>query len=415
MFRMTRIDTRMVGEMPLIVERIPGVRSAALTWLLPAGSARLPDGYDGMTAMWSEMICRGAGPLDSRAQADAFDRLGVSRGTRVETFYLSVSATLLGSRVDEALPLIVDMVRRPTLGTDQVEPVRDLCLQAIAGLADDPQERAMVELRRRHAPVPINRSSLGSEADLRRFGADEPRGMWADFARPGGSILALAGDVDIERVEPRVRELLQGWSGGVAEATWKDDAPRGVHHIEDDTNQVHIAIAHDSPSEQDEDCWLERVVCAVLSGGMSGRLFTEVREKRSLCYSVYASYGADARYGRTVAYSGTTPERAQETVDVLLAELRRIHDPAGRVTEGEFQRAMIGLKSRLVMSGESSGARAGAIARDHARIGRARTLDELTGRLERITLDEVNAYLTRRELGRMTAVTIGPAALNISL
>ncbi len=412
---MSRIETQMIGAMPLIVERIPGVSSTGVTWLLPAGSARQPDGCDGISAMWAELVCRGAGDLDSRAQADAFDRLGASRGTRVETFYLSMSTTMLGARLGDVLPLFVDMARRPTLAADQVEPVRDLCLQSIASLADEPQERSMVELRRRHAPSPINRSSLGSEEDLRNLTAADTHDMWSRFARPGGSILSMAGDVDMQTVAPQIEALLSGWEGETEDLSWKDDSDRGYHHLDDDTNQVHIAIAHDSPPEPSEDCWLERVVCAVLSGGMSGRLFTEVREKRSLCYSVYASYGADARYGRTVAYSGTTPERAQETADVLMAELRRINEPAGRITEGEFQRALIGLKSKLVMSGESTSARAGAIARDHARIGRARTLDELTGQLESVTLDAVNAYLERRELGTMTAVTIGPSALQMTL
>ena len=401
--------------MTLVTERIPGVRSAALTWLLPAGSARQPAHLDGLSAAWAELLCRGTSSLDSRAQADAFDRLGASRGTRVETFHLAVSATLLGSRVADVMPLVIDMARDPLMAPEQLEPVRDLCLQSIASLDDDPQERVMVELRRRHAPAPINRSTLGTIDGLNAIASGDPIEQWRAMAVPGGSIFAAAGDIDHNQIADQLNALTSDWTGSASDVEWDDDAPRGYDHLEDQTNQVHIAIAHDSPAEPDDDCWLERVVTGVLSGGMSGRLFTEVREKRSLCYSVYAAYGTDARYGRTVAYAGTTPERAQETADVLLSELRRINTAAGAITEGEFQRAMTGLKSRLVMSGESTGARAGALARDIARFGQPRSLDELTRTLDAITLDQVNAYLERRSLGTMTAVTIGPASLTMEL
>ena len=156
---------------------------------------------------------------------------------------------------------------------------------------------------------------------------------------------------------------------------------------------------------------MERVTTSALSGGMSGRLFTEVREKRGLCYSVHASYAADRDYGRSIAYSGTTPERAGETLKVLRGELERIATSAGQVTEDEFARAIVGMKSRLVMSGESTGARASALARDIWKLGRPRSLDELAETVDAITLDQVNDYLAQRSMGEMTVCTLGPESL----
>src|SRR6185503_155644 len=107
----------------------------------------------------------------------------------------------------------------------------------------------------------------------------------------------------------------------------------------------------------------------------------------------------------------STPERAQESLDVLHAELERINTPDGRITPDEFWRAVVGMKSRLVFSGESTSARAGSLAADYHRLGRARSLDEMAGEIDRVTLDQVNAYLAGRELGRLTVQTLGPAAL----
>lgn len=398
----------------LVTERMPGVRSLGLAWLVPLGSARDPADRLGAGAILEELVCRGAGDLDSRAHADALDRLGASIGTRTETFHLAVTATLLGARAAETLPLVADMILRPKLDAAQLPAVKDLCVQAIEGLADDPQERVMLELRRRHAPPPINQIPLGSLEGVAACTHEDVAAHWRRGAVPNGSIIALAGDVDHDDAVARFNTMLAGWTGEARPVSWDDDAAeRGRHHLQDDTNQVHIALAYDAPPEPDAHAFTERVATAVLSGGMSCRLFTEVREKRSLCYSVYAAYAADAKYGRTVAYAGTTPERAQETLDVLLGELRRLRTPDGRVTREEFDRAVIGLKSRLVMSGESSGARAGALARDIHKLGRPRSLDELAAQVDAVTLDGLNAYLDGRPMGRITGVTIGPSPLTI--
>ncbi len=411
---MSRIRTfTLECGMPLLVESMPGVRSLGLTWLVPAGSARDPEARQGASAIWAEMLMRGAGELDSRAQADMFDRLGAARGAGVETFYLGLSGTLLGARLGEVLPLVADMVRRPRFDESALGPARDLCLQAIDAQKDDPQERLMVLLRARHAPPPINRSPLGTREGIERVTASEVKSLWHERARPVGSILALAGEVNADDAARRLDGLLRGWSGVAPAVSWGRPTTRGYHHEREDANQTHIAVAYDAPPEPDAGAWPERLAVAALSDGMSGRLFSEVREKRGLCYSVHASYAADAKYGRVVAYSGTTPPRAQETLDVLLSELKRITTAAGRMTEDEFRRAAIGLKSRLVMSGESTSGRAAALARDWHKLGRARSLEELAGEIDALTLPRINEHLERRSLGEFTVATLGPEALTL--
>jgi len=402
--------------MPLIVERVAGVRSAGLTWLISGGSAREPAEKEGLSAMWSELLFRGAGDLDSRAHADALDRLGASRDSDVETFFLRLSFSLLGDRVIEALPTIVDMVRRPRMDQASIEPARDLCMQSIEALRDDPHERVMLLAREKHAPPPINRSGMGRIETLKTISRDDLLQWWDRLAKPEESILAAAGDVDADALAQRLNELLSGWSGQAPSVEWSTPTTRGYHHEKDQTSQVHIAVAHDAPPEPAEQSLLERVVISALSGGMSGRLFTEVREKRGLVYAVNASYGASRDFGRVVAYAGTTPERAQQTLDVLTEQLRRINgDPSAGagVNHSEFQRAVVGMKSRVVMSGESTGARANALAHDYFKIGRPRSLDELAQRIDAITLDQVNHYLQARDLGQITCATIGPEPLRM--
>lgn len=417
------VSRRLACGMPLIVEPMSGVRSAALTWLLPAGSATDPADRQGLSTMWSELIFRGCGDLNSRQHADEFDRLGLSRSSDVSTFHLRFSATFVGETIFEVLPAVVRTIRSPRMDAESIEPVRDLSLQGIDSLADDPQERAVLAVRERHNPPPLNRSGLGTQEGLKSITREDLLEGWSRQVRPeapgggigGQAILAIAGAVrpaEIDRIALSLDRLLAGWSGSPPRVEAAATSTRGTyHHIQDDSSQVQVVLLHDAPAEPSADANLERLASAVLSGGMGARLFSEVREKRGLCYSVSSSYATDRSYGRVLAYVGTTPERAQDSLDVLMAELRRMNTPEGKVTPEEFQRAIIGIKSGLVFAGESTGARASGLAGDQHRLGRPRPLAEIAAAFDQITLDDVNAYLARRTLGATTIVTLGPAEL----
>lgn len=409
---MSAIHTTKLGcGATLAVESIDGVESAAVSFLIPCGDAHDPHDRRGRAAMWSELLLRGAGDLTSRQLADAFDRLGASKGVSNGKRFVRLSATTLGKHAADAAALLAGMILRPRFDAEAVEPARDLCLQALAGLADEPQQRAAVAATERHHPEPLNRSQFGTEAGLRALSRDELAGGWSNAAKPGGTIIGVAGSVDADAFATALDRMLGDWSGEGAPIKPTGEASRGYAHAQDDSEQVQILIAHDAPQEDHEHAVHERLVTAVLSGGMSGRLFTEVREKRGLCYSVNASYGADVDRGTVTAYVGTTPQRAQESLDVLHAELERMTGPKAEITPAEFDRAVTGLKSRLVFSGESTAARAAAIATDIARLGRPRTLAEFAGEVDRVTLDDLNTYARSRSLGRMTIQSLGPAAL----
>ncbi|MHC5001760.1 MAG: M16 family metallopeptidase [Planctomycetota bacterium] len=394
----------------LVVEPIRSVRSAAIQFLLPVGSSTDPDDADGQAALLSELIFRGAGGLSSREHSDAMDRLGLRRSSSVTTHHMSLAAVCLGDRLPDALPLLTMMVRHPALDESAIEPVRSLSLQSLDGLDDDPRYLVTLRLRERHLPAPFNRHGYGVREVLRHATIDQLRGAWAQRCRPSGTIIAAAGAVDATSLARQLDQLLDGWTGAVPEPTESAPARRGCDHLEQDTAQVHIAVGYDAPAERDEHAVLERVAAAVLSGGTSARLFTEVRQKRSLCYSVGASYRAGRDRGYVVLYAGTTPQRAQETLDVSLEQIGRMTEGADEV---ELQRAAVGLKSSLVMQGESTSARAAAIGYDWFRLGRVRSLEQRLAEIDAVDLDRLNAYLAGRQPGPFTLSSIGPVPLEI--
>jgi len=189
-------------------------------------------------------------------------------------------------------------------------------------------------------------------------------------------------------------------------------------HINSDSAQVHIGLMTETVKPTDEDYYNARMAVSVLSGGMSARLFTEVREKKGLCYAVAAQYHTlrvPARRGPKDAagimcYAGTTPEKAKVTLDCIIGEFNRLSE---EITDEEITRAKVGLKSSLILQSESSSSRAGAIGSDYYILGRVRSLDEIKDKIEKTSVDSVLKFLRDNKFKDFTVVTIGPTQLII--
>ncbi|XAM01673.1 pitrilysin family protein [Phycisphaeraceae bacterium D3-23] len=395
----------------LLAEPMPGVQSAAITFLTPAGNACQRADQLGVAPLLAEVMGRGADGLTSRQHSDALDDLGVHRSISNGNRHLRIGAVLVGDQLHDALPLLLNQALKPNLDPAELEPARDLCLQEIDALEDEPQSKVMIDLRGRHFPEPLGRPSVGQREHLEQLTLDQLRAFWQDTIKPGGSILAVAGSIDWDALVRRVGELTADWAGSCEDIQATAQPTRGSRHQNDDTEQVHIALAYDALPDPDERSILQRMGNAVLSAGTASRLFSEVREKRGLCYSVYASYAGMKDRGAILGYAGTTTPRAQETLDVMLAE---IHKLADGVTHDELERARVGMKSRLVMQGESTSSRASAIAADLYVRGKARTLSDLADQVDAVTLDAVNAFLKDNPPGPMTFATIGAQALTVN-
>jgi predicted Zn-dependent peptidase len=229
---------------------------------------------------------------------------------------------------------------------------------------------------------------------------------------PKGSIISVAGDINHNAILQSVQEQTENWCGESFYQVETSSPTRGIHHIEQDTSQVHIGIALDAPEASDSNSILERIAVSMFGGATSGRLFTEVRQKRSLCYSVHAAYQPSRENSTVRIHAGTTPDRATETIDVILDQLDLLQKG---VTKEEFDRTITRLRARTVMSGESTAARAGSLLGDQYAISKTRTLEDRLSELSAPSLDEVNEYLNTRLSGAMTLVFLGPKALDVDI
>jgi predicted Zn-dependent peptidase len=403
------MQTTLDNGLRIAVQPIDSMQSVSLRLMIPSGVIHQDNSQLGIASVCAELLLRGTTSRTSQQQADDFDLSGAVRDSSTGSRSTSVSMTTLGKRFDEAIPLVAQMVLYPSMNDESFEASRIMAQHALASLADDPQQRAVLAARERHLPDPFNRSSYGTESSLAGLTASSTRDWWNTHAKPNGAIIGIAGSINPDEAVKHISDHFGSWSGSAPAPQISTSAPRGYAHEIDDTNQVQIIIVNDAPHAGHADEMKEQLAVSVLSGGMSGRLFTEVREKRALCYAVSASYRAEREHGLVTSYVGTTPDRAQESLDVLHEQLQAIK--AGDVTQEEFDRAKIGLKSRVIFSGESTGARSAGLVADIVKRDNPRTLAQIINQIDAVDLDGFNDYLRRRELGTLTIQTLGPAAL----
>jgi len=306
--------------------------------------------------------------------------------------------------------MISDMVLDPVMPADGIDPVRSLCLQSIQGLVDQPPELASVRLNHLSLPSPYNRSAYGSKEVIQSTTIEGVREAWRDRCLPDGSIISLAGGIDIEESATILEERLSGWSGGRNEASPSRPRIGGDEHIEQSGSQVHVEMSFDAPSLGSSEELSFLVATRILGGGSSSRLFDHVREQQGLCYDVHAGYLRRRSGSLCTIGAGTTPDRVSRTIESIYEELERLG--SGGITRDEFDNVMVGLKTRLMMHGESMSARAGAIAADFHDRGAPRTLAEVAGEIDGLSFEAVDglvrSHFTPDWISGVARVAVGP-------
>lgn len=393
------------NDLILAVEEQPWNPGVAMQLLLPVGAITDPEGLEGAATLLEGWLWKGAGGRDARALAEAFDDLGVRRGSAAGLEYTMLGASFLAGQLEKVLALYADVLMHPALPEDAFEAVRQVALQELASLEDQPPKKMFTALRRAVFASPHGRNPSGSLEGLQ---AATPEALRADFARrygARGTILALAGGVTLERAQAAVEATLGSWRGGEVALPAPVVSQPHTLRLEQHSAQVQIGLIYPDVSIGHPEFYAARLAAQVLSGGMGARLFVEVREKRGLVYSVYASPNGVKGYSYLSAYAGTTPERAEETLRVLQAEIERL---AQGVSAEELERARVGLRTMLVMQEESARSRVASMARDLYLIGRVRSLEEIEAEIAAVDLERINRYLAHNAYRNPWMAVLGP-------
>ena len=392
----------------VLVETMPAVQSAAFALLVNAGSVYDPPHQNGTATALADWMARGAGDRTSRELLAELDRLGIQGNESAGTQHLVFRGSCLATNLSAALRAYGDIVLRPHLQDDEFEAILAGIEHGLLAIEDEPRQKVMIELLRRCYPHPWGQPPEGTLADLENLTPDSVRDHYHQVVKPNGAILGIAGNVTLDTVLPVLNEVFGGWTGSNEMVIPTGECSPIREHLTHESTQTHIGVAYPGVAYADPDYYAAWAAVNVLSGGMSSRLFTEIREKRGLCYSVFATLNTLKDRGQVVCYAGTNSERAQETLDVLRAELVRLGDGIG---QDELDRCKARAKSSLIMAQESSGSRAASLARNWYHLGRVVTLEEVRSKIEELTVATVLDYVHTHPAKDFSILTIGPEAL----
>ncbi len=406
---MTIDEKHLACGMDLAVVSIPGRPVTALEIRVFAGYAFEDERYLGVAHLVEETISKGTAQRDGRALNDAFDEIGATHGSFTGRETVGFSSLCLPEFLGRVIDLHAEMICTPTFPDDACGVAVELAQQSLSALQDDPGELAKKILYAQAYGQPLGRHPLGEMDTLERTGRAHILEHWRRCMRAGRMQVAVAGAVSAADVADRLESAFSPLAN--------DDSPAGdadtfsiqfapaYRHCEKELEQEQVALCFPGAAATDPDFYIEKVAIGILAGGMSGRLFTEVREKQGLVYWVGAWTDQPRTGGMVHVGASTTPQNLDRTYSTLLREVSRLADD---LTPSELERAIAGLVTRARTRGDVTRSRAAEAVEDLFYYGRVVPTEEKLAKISSVTAQDVRDYLAAHPRDRLSVVTLGP-------
>jgi len=395
---------------------MPSVRSVTLGFWVLAGSRDEIHRISGSSHFLEHLLFKGTPSRSALQIAENFDAIGGDVNAFTAKEYTCYYARVLDHDLETAVDHLADMVQHSSIRKDDLDAERQVILEEINMHEDSPEEVVHDLFTETLWPEhPLGRPILGTVDTIKAATRASVARFYKRHYVPGHLVVAAAGNL---RHEDLVRMLRQRMETGRELSAERPSARKlraaqlapvasGRHRIKRrKTEQAHICLGTNGLPRTDPDRFAFLVVTTALGGGMSSRLFQEIREKRGLAYSVYCYHSQYTEAGLFSAYAGTTPSRAQEVVGLLRRELEDIRD--GGLRADEFERAKGHVRGSIVLSLEDPGARMSRLGKSEISQGEMLSVGESLKRIERLTLDDARRVAHRVLSQPITLTVLGP-------
>ncbi|MBA86231.1 M16 family metallopeptidase [Thalassobius sp. S69A] len=398
----------------IVTEHMPGLQSASIgLWVLAGGRHERVE-QNGIAHFLEHMAFKGTKRRSALQIAEEIEDVGGYMNAYTSREVTAYYARVLQADVPLALDVIADIVLNPVFDPREIEIERGVILQEIGQSMDTPDDIIFDWLQEKAYPdQPLGRTILGPVERVSAFSRQDLAGFVAEQYGPGQMILSAAGAVDHDALVREAEKLFGHLSPLINVAPVQARFHGGETRTEKALEQAHFAIGFESPNYGDATIHAAQIYANALGGGMSSRLFQEIREKRGLCYTIFAQAGAYSDTGMMTVYAGTSAEQLAELSLVTLDEMKRA---AEDMSDAEVARARAQMKAGLLMGLESPSNRAERLARMIQIWGRVPELDEVVQKIDAVSTQDVKNFAEVMAVQAPAALALyGPVAQAPSL
>jgi predicted Zn-dependent peptidase len=392
----------------VLTETMPQVRTAAVGIWIGTGSRSEDDRLAGISHFLEHMFFKGTHTRSALEIAQAADAIGAQMNAFTDREATVLYAKALSNHLPTVMALMADMLLQSALAPEALERERQVILEEIKMYEDSPDELVQdLFAQTIWNGHPLGRPVIGTVETVRSLRREDFLVYQDRRYRPNSVIVAVAGDVTHEAVVALVAAALGRWEGKAPPLEAEAPTPRpDILLRSKETEQVHLTLGVRGLPQADESRYVIAILDNILGGGMSSRLFQEIREKRGLVYTITSYHAAYREGGLFVIYGAMSPSAAPQVARLILEEIEKIR---GGISDAELQRAKESYKGAIMLSLESTGSRMYKLARSQLAYGRQVSLDELLSRIDAVTAAQVQA-MARALLvpEQMAMAAIGP-------
>lgn len=395
----------------ILSQQMPHVQSVSMGVWVGVGSRDETDAENGLSHFIEHMIFKGTRKRSAYEIAKAFDAIGGYTNAFTSMENTCYHAKVMTNHLDTMTEILTDIFLNSLFDAEEIEKERPVIFQEIGMQEDTPDEYIhQLAAEAFWGKDPLGRSILGTRENILQFDTNAIRSFFENRYRPDRIVVTAVGHIDHQRLVDLVRPSFETIQPGTPLPD--RNTPQGHFHVglfPKDLEQVHICLNARGISTTDPRRYASSLMNTLLGGNMSSRLFQEIREQRGLAYSVYSFVSAFMDAGMVGAYAGVDPDRAIETVDLMLKTMDSL---TGRpVTDEELQHAKEFTKGNLLMASESTENQMVRLAQGEFHFGRYTPLQEILDGIDRVTPADIRNFAAETFVrNQMTLTLHGPVA-----
>ena len=374
----------------IVSEQMSGLKSASVGIWINTGGRNETLKQNGIAHFLEHMAFKGTQSRSALDIAQAIENVGGYINAYTSKEMTAYYARVLENDVPLAIDVISDILLNPIFDQRELETERGVILQEIGQSLDTPDDVIFDWLQEAAFPdQPLGRTILGPSELVKNFSREDLLEFVSEQYGPEQMVLSAAGSVDHEKIVSQVKLLFDKKEPISKAAMISSKYNGGEKQVDKNLEQAHFALAFEAPGYRDETIYTSQIYSIALGGGMSSRLFQEIREKRGLCYTIFAQGGAYSDTGLLTIYSGTSADSLKDLSDITISEMKRMAIDFEQI---ELDRARVQMKAGLLMGLESASARAERLARMLTIWDRIPTLDEIVKKIDAVDLNDVRNF-----------------------